>query len=351
MIPQSQSSNSPEIKAHNVFERYLKTDSTKFHYQNFFNRFLRVINLSEDQLLSKNNKELTTVFEDYIIHLKKTVSPNSISTMISPVQFFMEMNDISLNFKRLRKMCPPVIKKSGYDTWKQSDIRNLISYANSKRNRAIIYTLVSTGCRAEALLELQFKDLEQLDAGCAKVVFYAGSKDEYTGYLTPEANQNLKSYLKTRTMIGKENYVFTKFNQSKLSYEGLKDMLIQLEKKIPGDSRTKDGNRYNIQLIHGFRKYFATKVKLNENISSAVAEKLLGHKVDLDESYFRPGKELFDQFKKIIPDLIIDSDQKLIQENKELRTTLEEKLEASEKRMDRLLAIIEASGQSLERVK
>ena len=65
-------------------------------------------------------------------------------------------------------------------------------------------------------------------------------------------------------------------------------------------------------LLHGFRKRFATAIKLDKTISFSVGERLLGHKAYLDPEYFAPTKEnLFQEFRKVMSNLIIDQATKL----------------------------------------
>ena len=74
----------------------------------------------------------------------------------------------------------------------------------------------------------------------------------------------------------------------------------------------KSGPRYNIQQDHGFRKRFNTIMKLNNSINSNLVEKMMGHKRGLDGVYFTPTvDQLFDEFKKAIPDLTIDDSERI----------------------------------------
>jgi hypothetical protein len=91
-------------------------------------------------------------------------------------------------------------------------------------------------------------------------------------------------------------------------------------------------------MIHGFRKRFATIIKLDNKISWAVGERLLGHKTYLDQEYFRPTKEnLFKEFKKVIPDLTIDQSTKLRMETQ----NKDEQMRAIESQKDSLVKQLE----------
>jgi len=74
--------------------------------------------------------------------------------------------------------------------------------------------------------------------------------------------------------------------------------------KIP---RVKQGNRYNKSSIYMFRKRFNTILKLNNDVNSNIAEKLMAHKRGLDGTYLQPTKEeCFREFVKAIPQLTVD---------------------------------------------
>jgi integrase/recombinase XerD len=84
-------------------------------------------------------------------------------------------------------------------------------------------------------------------------------------------------------------------------------------KKSLGREKSKSG-RYSIMSCHGFRKRFNTVLKSNREINLSLAERLMGHsqKIPLDNSYFKPMLEqLFIEYQKAIPELIIDEKYKL----------------------------------------
>jgi len=89
----------------------------------------------------------------------------------------------------------------------------------------------------------------------------------------------------------------------------------------------------------GFRKRFNTILKSNPNVAYAIGERLMDHKNNLESNYLRPTREqMFESFKKIIPDLMIDQTkkqalkiEKLEQEKSEIEEKNEELIEFKEK--------------------
>ena len=56
-----------------------------------------------------------------------------------------------------------------------------------------------------------------------------------------------------------------------------------------------------------FRKRFNTILKLNNDVNSNIAEKLMAHKKGLDGTYLQPTmEECYNEFVKAIPELTID---------------------------------------------
>ena len=82
-------------------------------------------------------------------------------------------------------------------------------------------------------------------------------------------------------------------------------------KDVPELQRIKKGRRHDIQLNHGFRKRTNTILKLESNVNSNIAEKILGHKNGLDGVYFTPTRQqCFVEFCKGIPELTISDKER-----------------------------------------
>ena len=81
--------------------------------------------------------------------------------------------------------------------------------------------------------------------------------------------------------------------------------------------RSRVGKHFDIQMDHGFRKRFNIILKLNNEINSNIAEKILGHSVTipLDNTYLPAQnpevlKKCFEEFQKAIPELTIDNSER-----------------------------------------
>jgi len=300
-----------------LFESAIKTEDTRRMYLYHLKKFLIWAQiLDPDGLLQLKDSYLQSLMEDYLLYIKKRVSPNSIAAMFAPLELFFIMNDKQIQFKKIRKMFPSTVKKSGYGAWSNQDVKKFLENCKSKRMRALIHFLASTGCRIGAIYDLRSRHLSGMDSGCKSVLFYEGSNEEYFGFLTPEASKALEEYFEQRQRDGEnlneDSPVFRNFYRignakvKPMSYKALQFCVAGLV-KYSGANRHKTGSRFNIQVDHGFRKRFNTILKLNKNVNSNVAEKLMGHKNGLDGVYLTPTKEqCFEEFKKAIDDLTID---------------------------------------------
>ncbi len=346
-----------------VFEKYCRSEATKEHYRYWFNDFLGWCKanvepmITGEGLLQLKEIALQEMIEDYVMEKRKGLSPNTLPLPIASLRLFFDMQDKVLNWKRIKKMIPTQVKKAGYSAYQNDDIKTMLVSAGSKRNRAIIHFLATTGCRIGAIPNLKIEHLANMSDGCKSVLFYEGSNEEYYGFLTQEASKVLDEYLDERRKDGEhlsENSPIFRAEYSigiqpvkVLTLRGIEAVLERLVKEA-GSRKKINKARCNIMSAHGFRKRYASIIKLNNKISWAVSERLLGHKSYLDPSYFVPTKEnLFEEFKKVMTDLTIDDGERerlrrIEAENKvsELQTEKDKRIAELEGKIDTLFELI-----------
>ncbi|MDE1873168.1 MAG: site-specific integrase, partial [Thaumarchaeota archaeon] len=287
-----------------VFEKYVKAQRTKENYQYFFSKFMEWCKANVDKLITADGllilKEtgLQTIVEDYVMYLRKKVSPNSLTPILASIELYFAMNDKVLNWKRIKKMIPEKVKKSGKSAYQTEDIKKLLDGCRSKRNRCIVLMMTSTGCRVGALENLKLKHIANMPDGTKSVLFYENSTEEYYGFLTQEASKALDEMLVERQRDGErldgESCVFRETYQvgiQKSKPMSLRAIKLVLLRAVRNVERRKNGNRFEIMTSHGIRKRFATIIKMNKNIPYSVGERLLAHQIDLDPSYFSPTKD------------------------------------------------------------
>ena len=304
-----------------LFESSLKSTATRDCYSYYLNKFKDYNKLKDyDSILTLDTKQLTRMLEDFVLFLRKKISPNTIPTQMFAIQSFLEINDITINWKRIKRLYPAKIKLTGLKPWSTDDVRKMLQCAPDVRARSLIHFLASSGIRIGALQDLQLKHISEMPNKCKSILVYPDSREEYYTFLTPEASKVLDEYFAKRRKDGEHltpnSPVFRIAYQigitpSKPISKETAECIIRRTVHNAALRPHKVGSRYDIQQNHGFRKRFNTILKLNNKVNSNVAEKLMGHKNGLDGVYLTPSKnELFQEFQKAISDLTIDPTEK-----------------------------------------
>ena len=72
-----------------LFENGVKSQKTLQNYKDHLNRFIKFTKIKDyDSLALMPSNQIQTLLEDYVMDLKKTVSPNSVRAMIAGVKHF-----------------------------------------------------------------------------------------------------------------------------------------------------------------------------------------------------------------------------------------------------------------------
>ena len=138
------------------------------------------------------------------------LSYGSIKSRLSPIIAFLELNDVSINKKKIRKFYPENIKTIKDEAYSREDIQKMLQYA-SFRLRVIILIYSSTGMRKGALVDLRLKHLQKvpnsdsdLKNNVYKFTIYENTKDEYITYCTAECTTAIVQYIEKRKTDGEK---------------------------------------------------------------------------------------------------------------------------------------------------
>jgi len=152
---------------------------------------------------------------------------------------------------------------------------------------------------------------------CKAVKVYDGSRDGYWAFLTPEATESLNRYLKWRKFNGEElepesvlfkTYEHPTTKKDNIDADSVRQTLVNLL-KLAGIERKKIKNRFDKAIVYGFRKRFNGILKMNNEVNSNIAEKLMAHKNGLDGNYLKPTREqCFVEFVKAITELTLSDE-------------------------------------------
>ncbi|MBI4131023.1 MAG: site-specific integrase [Nitrosarchaeum sp.] len=293
-------------------------------------------------------------------HRNRNVKGTTIRCYLKSVYLFLDVNRKQYFPKSINRYIPKdKTKKGNNKPFTDEDIQKMLDYTNSTRNKALVLFFSSVGGRSAVLVDpiLCFKHLYPMPLGCKAVLMYSGSDEEYWGFLTPESSKALEEYRDERIREG-ENitpdsplFVVEKKSRFKdesyLSLPALNSIFQNLEKKAHIE-KIKTGNRYDKALMYGFRKRFNTILKIDSDVNSNIAEKLMAHKNGLDGVYFTPTREeCFVEFIKAVPQLTVSRAEKLaikLEDSENEKDKKIEKLESDMKVVQKLLERISSDS-------
>jgi integrase len=251
-------------------------------------------------------KKLEGLIRDYIIYLReeKQSSPATVRTYANTIAHFYEMNDVIINWKKLKKFKGKHHGVVDDVPYTRDQIKILIDNC-ALRDRAMILLMASAGLRRGALPTLRLKDLQKIEKyRLYKITVYKKEQEQYISYCTPECARAIDEYLAWRLRIGEQPTPNTILFRSEF------DITCQIKVTRPrpiqprsitrrmidlldytGVRPTIHGatkyNKTNLMTCHGFRKFFNTQC-INHNMNPLYAEYLMGHKTGLIKSYFKP---------------------------------------------------------------
>jgi integrase/recombinase XerD len=297
-----------------------------------------------DSIVKIEKSELQKMVETYVIYLKKNISPNSVPSQVNTVKTFLEANDIDLNWRKIKRLYPAPVKRSGSSAYSTEDVKKMLDASPQLRNKSIIHFLASSGIRIGALPELKLKHIRDMPLGCKMITIYENSTEEYHTFLTPEASSVLDAYLdqrrKNNEILSEESPLFRERYQlgltaaKSISKGSIQGIIIRALKNSNVRGQKKN-NRYSEQLAHGFRKRFNTILKLNNQVNDNAIEKMMGHSNGLDGTYFQGTiEQLFEEFSKGISDLTISDSERLKIRNEKLEMENKESVNQSTKIKD-----------------
>lgn len=358
---------SKKSRAYRNFYHAKKTNQkTMATYAFCFDKFMEFVHefypdqqLDYDKLVLLNQKEITAMIRDYIYEINDKMKGNSVQNYINPVRVFFGMNDIMPNSYIITN----AIKSEdsipgGAIAATDDDVKSMLEATNNPMKKALIHFVSSTGIRPGALNDpiLKMKHLTPMSSGCKAIKVYDESKEGYWAFLTPEATKFHLRYINFRKEKGEtiddESPLFRPTLNTKVKHlrcSTAREMMYDLIEKA-GIIRVKTGNRYDKAAMYMFRKRFNTKLKMENQVNSNIAEKLMAHKRGLDGTYLAPTKEeCFNEFKKAILVLTVDPTERQKIENEKQKQEITELEEKNNKLQDQDTRIKNLELQILEK--
>jgi len=356
-------------RAYRLFLNAMNSPRTISKYDKDLLNFMNYSGYSDyDSILLDDSEVIQNHLEDYVMTIKKITNKRAtVKSKLASIELFLEVNKKMFYRKALHLLYPKDTTKKGNDVpYSNEDILKFINVTKSKKTIALIHFFASTGARPSTIEDpiLKFKHIMPMQMSCKSVLLYSGSNEEYWAFLTPEASRALDDYVDERLFrgerISQESPVFIATRGKHLAYNPefivplnhitLNTCFVKMLKRARIENY-KIGNRFEKGLFLGFRKRFNTILKIDSEINSNVAEKLMAHKRGLDGVYFKPTREdCFREFRKAIPQLTINESERLkievndLQEDKDIIIKrYEDRLSRTEKLLNKVLDRLDSS--------
>ena len=315
------------------------------------------------ELANKDNKIVTDIIIAFIKRKKQEVLEGKISSQtvpnhIKPIKALLDSNGVLMPWKQIHKILPRRETVSRDRAYTKEELANMMKVASSLADRVIITMASSAGFREGAwdyFIWDDYVEFTNKDGSCkgGALRIYRGDPEEYWTHLTPEACKNLSLYKERfRADIGRypkpdEPLLRVANNPRviKLNSKGIKKRVQKIVTRIGLRPHLQPGvRRHEVQLMHGFRKYFHTMMR-RAKVNYLDMEDMMGHKVGLEKHYERYLEEDFERFaeyQKAIPFLTISEEERLRYENEQKQKELEEleknspKLQELKRRLDKV---------------
>ena len=174
---------------------------TKRSYHLVLERFLTSHNFSierTDEFLKLPIKEIESMIINDIINMqqKRKLSVSTPQIMTATIQLLCSMNDVTLNWKKIRRFIRTDIAKNPDEAYSHEDIRKLLEISDL-RMKAVFLILASTGIRIDALHDIKLRNIKKIESqNLYKIVIYEGFKEQYFVFTTPECAAIIDSYLR-----------------------------------------------------------------------------------------------------------------------------------------------------------
>jgi integrase len=192
-----------------LFRAALRNAATRDPYERRLIAFLYRIEMNPDSFVNLARKKPGAAEKKVISYIIQQVqraeegqiTESTIRNPLKAIKLLLEMNDVSLNWKKIRRLLRPA---RGYALDRIptiDEIRDILDAADS-RGKALTLLLLTSGLREGAIASLRISDYSPIHSDgkvvAGKIIVYNGEPERYTTFISPEALNALEKYLEFR---------------------------------------------------------------------------------------------------------------------------------------------------------
>jgi site-specific recombinase XerC len=284
------------------------TRKTYLYNLNKFMKFLRVKDLQE--LLLWDSKVIENNIVSFIVASRNAgMAPKSIRISFAAIRHFYKMNDVVLNWDKLKMFVGKSNAKKAIDRpYSHDEIHKMLEYS-TPRERVLILLMAGAGLRG-GIADLSVGDLQKISLPNTgqtiyEITVYRGFDEQYETLCSVETAAAIDSYLeyrKTRlheTITEESPLVVNLQNKEELG--GHKNtagtrmtvhniqliiwrLLNDVGMRRADNKKIVQGSRHSAAICHSMRKFFASQLE-HADMKDLMIESLLGHKTGLRGVY------------------------------------------------------------------
>jgi integrase len=322
-----------------LFRAAIRNPATRDPYERRLIGFLKDVNMEPDEFVAMAKKDGRLIERKIISFIstqnsraeREEITSGTVSNSLKAIKLLLEMNDISLNWKKIRRVLPRARRYALDRIPTVEEVQQIVGAADF-RGKALTLVFASSGLREGAIKHLTLGDYthikqdEKVVAG--RLLVYSKDPDEYVTFITPEACDILDRYIEVRREHGEK--VFSTSPLFRDKFDPIRGMYghgkkYSKEAVIPITApavrqyynrllfsigiRNQKKRRHEFS-VHGFRKFFKTKAEIG-GMKPINVETLMGHSTGISDSYYRPTEgELLEDYLKIVDHLTITSESR-----------------------------------------
>ena len=260
---------------------------------------------------------------------------------------FKKRKTIVRGFFRFNRIETPITRRGKNENFNRANDRKLptkkelillLNACNTIKQKAIVLTQFSSGLSNSDVVKLtvgQFwSGLDENDI-CKIKLRRHKNENEFVTFLSPEAVQAIKSYLRVeRSNLEDSQPLFTSFKSSNTPIKTF--AIIHIYSRLcDGLGWSKEGNAFRKITGHMGRKWLKTNLT-NAGMPREPLETLLAHKLNTgtDDNYYLSNEDALKSiYLKYLPDIAINPTKTLTLESKEF-SELQNQLEDNKKQLE-----------------